>query len=206
MTAVSRSGAADARVDVCMYYTAAHVADRTQLLREQPAASATASRSRAKQPQRVANLESDLGTFGHVPGDLADGVQFDRIALSGTTDPIQAKQGGSGVFFTVGAQTSNGDVHLRVPEAPLDAALRLHATSAIGDVTAALPRTFEGAFVHAQSFPALAVRYDARTVAWARSRMGKATWGKPRPGKVVGDVKLTTSIGNTEWRMAEGTV
>ena len=33
-----RSGASDARVDVRMYYTAAHLADRAKLLREQPSA------------------------------------------------------------------------------------------------------------------------------------------------------------------------
>ncbi|GJE91648.1 hypothetical protein PsYK624_077980 [Phanerochaete sordida] len=301
-----RSGAADARVDVRMYYTAAHLAGRAQLLREQPAAGRHGlavktpmrcgqdermffdirvhlPRGSAQQPQRVANLESDLGNFAHVLGDLADGVQFGRIALTGANEPIQAKslsadvaqirtsnaaveghyitnnklslntdnggidaaitltnaggrattldlgasngevsaaltllstqQGGSGGSFAVDAQTSNGGVHLRVPEAPLDAALRLHAASAIGDVTAALPPAFEGAFALAQSFPAPEVRWDARArdpagagrvraVAYAPDRngvvVGKATWGEPGPGKVMGDVKLTTSIGNTK--------
>ena len=45
----------------------------------------------AQQPQRVVNLESDLGNFAHVLGDLANGVQFDRIALNGANEPIQAK-------------------------------------------------------------------------------------------------------------------
>ncbi|EKM52029.1 uncharacterized protein PHACADRAFT_187392 [Phanerochaete carnosa HHB-10118-sp] len=107
-------GADVARVQVRMYYTAARLADAAKVLREQPAAGNNGigiktpnrtsqnehmffdvrvhlPRGTAQDPQRISNLEADLPNFAHILGDLADGVHFNRISLTGANNYISSK-------------------------------------------------------------------------------------------------------------------
>ena len=107
----------------------------------------------AQQPQRITNLESNIGNFAHVLGDLADSVQFDSISLKGANEPIQAKvcapPCSPGTLLTKDPQSLSADVaQIRTSNALIEGHYltpnKLTLTTANGNIDAEVTLTNAG--------------------------------------------------------------
>jgi hypothetical protein len=115
---------------------------------------------------------------------------------------LSMTQGGTGGLFSISAKSSNSDVSLSFPEAPVDSVQRIDAQTSNSRITVQMPTTFEGDFRLQTSNAAPSVETNnhahnpagvgrQRNVGYQQDKRGttisgNAVWGEPAPGKAMG--------------------